>query len=115
MKILRIRNGNVSAEVTGTVRIGNDLIFQSFFSIRTAPHVGVGNEEDLLCSVLLQTGQTSFFTVNSYVVAVSKERLPNSPVIGDILTLSVNSVQLKLYPINLIKLFIPIAILAIIY
>jgi hypothetical protein len=54
-----------------TVWTVEDLLFEALRSLFAAPNVSVGEKEELLRCVLLQTRQTSFSAVDGYVILIS--------------------------------------------
>lgn len=77
------------------MRIGGDGVLQALVGLAATPHVGVGEEEDLAGRELVESGQPRLDAVLGLVVDVGAEGLAQSAVVGDVLALRVDAVQLQ--------------------
>lgn len=82
-------------ETAGRMESGRDAVLERFRTVLGTPHVGCAHPEHLLRRVVLQTGQTwlDAVTLGPHVVRVI--RLFHASVVGNVLALRVDAVQLE--------------------
>ena len=93
-KIRRVRKSTQHPKSLWTMWAVENLLLETLWCLFTAPHVGVWQEEELLRTVLFQTGQTRFPAVDGHVILISRKSFPYSAVICNVFSLWYNSVDL---------------------
>ncbi len=71
-----------------------NLVGKAVGRLVAAPDIGVGEEEDLLGSEALQSGQLPFATVGGYIVLVGPEGFSQAPIVSNVFPLGSASVNL---------------------
>lgn len=82
-----IHHGHHYTVHSGGVRVGEDLVDKTLVGDGVAPDIGVGNKEQLDGCVVGEARQARLLTGPVHVLEVSQERLPQSTVVGNVLTL----------------------------
>ncbi|KAF0765001.1 Uncharacterized protein FWK35_00019178 [Aphis craccivora] len=94
-EIFQVGERSDDPETAWRVEAGSDAVLECFRSVLGAPHVGGTYPEHLLRCVVLESWQSGFDAVSFGPHVVRVVRLLHATVVGDVLALRVDAVQLR--------------------